>query len=131
MFAEPASVPGATPVGMTQGEPNLDAVSVLADEYALRILLTIEDQPRTAAEIVRVANLPPAACYRRLRTLVAAGLATQEGSVPSKNGKPAQQYLAAVSRFRVVFEDGQLLVNFDLRAGGTRELVLRLPIENP
>ena len=110
---------------------DLAAISVLADEYALRILRAIEDHPRTATEIVRATALPPAACYRRLRTLVETGLAAPEGSVPSRNGKPARRYVANVSRVRVVFDGGQLLATFDLRNGDTRNLVLRLPAENP
>jgi len=116
---------------MAPETPDLAAIAVLSDEYALRILQAIEERPLTATEIMRRTSLPPAACYRRLRTLVESGLAAEDGSVPSRNGKQARRYRALVSRLRVVFDGAQLNVNFDLRDGRTRELVLRLPVENP
>ncbi len=116
---------------MPPDRPDLAAISVLADAYALRILQAIEDRPLTAPEIVRRTGLPPAACYRRLRTLVEAGFAAAEGSVRSRNGKQARRYAALVSRLQVVFDGARLHVNYDLRDGRTREVVLQLPIENP
>jgi len=116
---------------MTPETPDLAAISVLSDEYALRILQVIEDRSLTATEIMRRTSLPPAACYRRLRTLVETGLAAADGSMLSRNGKQARQYRALVSRLRVVFDGGEIHVSFDLRDGGTRDIVIRLPIENP
>ncbi len=114
-------------------EPDRDraAMAVLSDGHALLILQAITGIPRTASEIVRATDLPPAACYRRLRLLVEAGLAVPEEAVVGRNGKPARRYVAVVSGMRVVFADGELFVNFDLRGGGVRKLLLRLPAENP
>ena len=111
--------------------PDLEAVSALADEYALRILNAVSAAPRTAAEIVRLANLPPAACYRRLRALLDAGLIASVGSIPTRSGKPARQFQANVSSVRVVYDGGRLYVNLELREGGTKEIVVALPEENP
>ncbi len=110
---------------------DLEAVSVLGDEYALRILQAVTKEPKTAAEIVRIANLPPAACYRRLRALLDSGLIAATGSIPTRSGKPARQFRASVSRVRVVYDGGRLLVDMDLRNGGTRGFVVTLPEENP
>lgn len=110
---------------------DLSAVSLLADEYSLRILHAVTDVPKTAAEIVRLANMPPAACYRRIRALLDAGLVATVGSIPTRSGKPARQFRANVSAVRVVYDGGQLRVNMDMREGGTREIVVSLPEENP
>ncbi|TLZ51206.1 MAG: winged helix-turn-helix transcriptional regulator [Methanobacteriota archaeon] len=115
----------------SDGPRGLAAVSVLADAYALRILNALNSEPKTASELVRSASLPPAACYRRLRALEAAGLISQAGSVATRGGKPAQRYQANVSAVHVLYDAGRLEVRLDLRDGGSRETVLSLPEETP
>ena len=112
---------------LSAGPRGLAAVSVLADAYALRILNALTEKPRTASELVRAASLPPAACYRRLRSLEAAGLISSAGSIATHGGKPAQRYQAEVSAVHVVYDGGRLEVRLDLRKGGVREMVLSLP----
>jgi len=114
----------------SEGPYELEAASVLSDAYALRILNALTDEPKTASELVRIANLPPAACYRRLRSLEAVGLISTAGSVATHGGKPAHKYQAEVSAVHVVYDGGRLEVRLDLRAGGVRELVMSLPEEN-
>ena len=119
-----------TPNAEGSGVLGLAAVSVLADAYALRILNALTNEAKTASELVRTASLPPAACYRRLRALEAAGLISSAGSVATRGGKPAQKYRAEVSAVHVVYDGGRLAVRLDLRAGGVREIVMSLPEEN-
>lgn len=111
---------------MDAEESQLAAIALLADPYALRVLQAVTDVALTAPEIVRVTRLPPAACYRRLRSLQAHGLVMTAGVVPTRNGRGARQFRARVSSVRVVYDGGQLHVSMDLREGGSREFTFAL-----
>lgn len=99
----------------------LDATRILGDPYATRILMAAADREVPASALVRTLGIPPAACYRRLRSLLRAGLVSSREGPVARNGRAKLLFQSRVESVRVVFDEGRLHAQIRLRPDGSRE----------
>jgi len=91
-------------------QPDLSAEELLdlfGDEHTRQTLKAIAAQPKCGQSIAEELDVSRATVYRRLNTLVDAGLATAELTV-AKDGNHRNRYEATVSGISVTVGDGEL-----------------------
>lgn len=116
--------PGAAEVTWDGRSPPpawLDATRILGDPYAAKILIAASDREVPAGALVRALRIPPAACYRRLRFLLKAGLLTVREGPVARNGRAKQLYQSRVESVRVVFDEGHLTAEIRLKGSPSKE----------
>lgn len=84
------------------------ALSVLADETALAVLSAL-DEPMTASEVTEACDVGTSTAYRKLETLVEAGLCEERITVRS-DGCRVSRYRRRVAELRVAPGDGEVAV---------------------
>jgi len=83
-----------------------EAIRLLSDDHARRVLDELDEAPLPASELVERLNSSRATVYRRLDSLESAGLVQSSISVRT-DGHHRQQYSVAVDRVRLgVGRDG-------------------------
>jgi predicted transcriptional regulator len=82
-------------------------VDLLDDEHVRTILAATSAEPLSAAELSDRCGVSPSAIYRRLDRLVDAGL-LDERTRPRSDGHHDTVYVAALERFELVVDDGDL-----------------------
>jgi len=99
----------------------------LLDDHALRILIALHQESLTAQDVAARYRVPIAACYRRIRRLVALGLISEAGFVTEGRRRPARLYKSEVDRFTIVYGNGQMRLRLSLRNGVEASTVVRVP----
>jgi len=98
-------------------DENLKAqiLTVLADNYSRRIIMSTMGEPKSAMEISRLCDIPLTTAYRRIRDLIGVGLleVTQSGRTP--DGHWYELYRSMIRKVDVRFREGALEVDVDLR----------------
>lgn len=77
-----------------------DAVEVLSDEYACRILATLDDQPMPAATLATTCDMSRSTAYRRLEQLEAIGFVTSDLEV-DLDGHHRKHFHLALDEVRI------------------------------
>jgi|SRR3972149_564668 len=99
----------------------------LLDDHALRILIALHQESLTAQEIAARYRVPIAACYRRIRRLLALGLVSEAGFVTEGRRRPAHLYKSEVDRFRIEYGNGKMQLRLILRNGTAAETIVGIP----
>ena len=99
----------------------------LLDDHALRILIALHQESLTAQEIASRYRVPIAACYRRVRRLVALGLISDAGFLTEGRRRPARLYKSEVDRFQITYGSGRMLLLLMLRNGTETKTVVGIP----
>lgn len=99
----------------------------LLDDHSLRILIALHQESLTAQDIAGRYKVPIAACYRRVRRLVALGLISEAGFLTEGRRRPARLYKSEVERFTIVYGNGQMTLRLALRNGTEASTVVRVP----
>ncbi|OTF01751.1 helix-turn-helix domain-containing protein [Halorubrum sp. SD683] len=87
---------------------------LFADEYARKILLAADEEPRTAKSLSRICDASLTTIYRRLATLQDRGLVTVHSTIGS-GGEHKQLFETTIESFRVSIDDGELELAVETR----------------
>ncbi|RLM54103.1 ArsR family transcriptional regulator [Halobellus sp. Atlit-31R] len=87
---------------------------LLADDYARRILLAADREPRTAKELREVCDASLSTVYRRLSTLQEYGL-VEEHSTVGDDGSHRRRFETTLEAIHVEVADGELSLSIDTR----------------
>jgi len=90
-----------------------DISRLLTDEYAERILVATQAQPRSVQEISDKYDIPIAACYRKIHELEEAGFLRCARVVTTPKGKAMKLYQSNLIRANLVYEGGAFKVMFE------------------
>ena len=90
-----------------------DISRLLTDEYAERILVATQVQPRSVQEISDKYDIPIAACYRKIHELEAAGFLRVAEIVTTPKGKTMKLYQSQLRSAVLMYQDGIFKVKFD------------------
>jgi len=90
-----------------------DISRLLTDEYAERILVATQAQPRSVQEISDRYDIPIAACYRKIHELEEAGFLKCARVVTTPKGKAMKLYQSNLVRANLVYEGGAFKVMFE------------------
>lgn len=99
----------------------------LLDDHALRILIALHQENLTAQVIATRYRVPIAACYRRVRRLLALGLISEAGFVTEGRRRPARLYKTEVDRFQITYGSGRMHLLLLLRNGTETKTVVGVP----
>ena len=94
-----------------------DISRLLTDEYAERILVATQENPRSVQEISDKYDIPIAACYRKIRTLEEVGLIQCVDRILTQKGKRKNLYTSCLRNAYIFFENGKLRARFQLATG--------------
>ncbi|MBM3897114.1 MAG: helix-turn-helix domain-containing protein [Thaumarchaeota archaeon] len=83
----------------------------MADEYSLKILISLIDRAESVNNISRVNDIPIATAYRRVSELQEAGLLVIERGVLTEDGKRYDLYRSAVRSMQVSFKSGAVEID--------------------
>jgi len=90
-----------------------DISRLLTDEYAERILVATQNDPRSVQEISDRYNIPIAACYRKIHELEEAGFLKVAEIVTTPKGKTMKMYRSLLKSAVLVYEAGAFRVKFE------------------
>ena len=90
-----------------------DISRLLTDEYAERILVATQVQPRSVQEISDRYDIPIAACYRKIHELEGAGFLRVAEIVTTPKGKTMKLYRSLLRSAQLVYEEGVFRVKFE------------------
>ena len=94
-----------------------EAMQLMTDEYAVKILVGTMRKPRTAIDLSELFGIPIAACYRKIRLLEEMGLITCIERKLTREGKRISVYQSQLKNAYMSFEDGRMRVRFELANG--------------
>jgi len=97
---------------MSKLNPELVA-KVISDSYSLKILGAAYVKPRTIQSLALEYNIPIAAAYRRMKTLLKMGFLRCEKKILTKEGKRVGLYVSDVKSVHLTFQKGRLVVKVD------------------
>jgi len=80
----------------------------MADEYSLKILMSLIDKADSVNKISRDNDIPIATAYRRVSELHDAGLLVVERGILTEDGKRYELYRSAIRSMQITFRTGQL-----------------------
>ena len=83
----------------------------MADEYSLKILMSLIDKADSVNNISRSNDIPIATAYRRVSELQDAGLLVVERGILTEDGKRYDLYRSAVRSMQISFRSGQLEID--------------------
>jgi DNA-binding transcriptional ArsR family regulator len=83
----------------------------MADEYSLKVLMSLIDKADSVNNISRVNDIPIATAYRRVSELHEAGLLVIERGVLTEDGKRYDLYRSAVRSMQISFRSGEIEVD--------------------
>src|SRR2546421_11476846 len=83
-----------------------DISRLLTDEYAERILVATQENPRSVQEISDKYDIPIAACYRKIHELEEAGFLKCAEIVTTPKGKKMKLYRSHLRYAYMMLEDG-------------------------
>jgi len=86
---------------------------LLTDEYAERILVATQCNPRSVQEISDKYDIPIAACYRKIHELEEAGFLKCARIVTTPKGKTMKLYQCQLKSAWLVYEEGAFKVKFE------------------
>ncbi|WP_049925600.1 DUF7342 family protein [Halopiger goleimassiliensis] len=102
--------------------PDLETiVGVLHDDGCRRIVAVLEE-PKTADEIAKAADLPPSTTYRKLDRLTEASLVTEAIGSQQRNRQKAQ-YVGNFDRITIDFDENKNL-QADVSRSSNRATIL-------
>ncbi len=90
-----------------------DISRLLTDEYAERILVATQENPRSVQEISDTYDIPIAACYRKIHELEEAGFLKCAEIVTTPKGKTMKLYQSQLRSAVLMYQDGVFKVKFD------------------
>ena len=90
-----------------------DISRLLTDEYAERILVATQRNPRSVQEISDRHDIPIAACYRKIHELEEAGFLRCAEIVTTPKGKTMKLYRSQLQSAILVYEGGVFKVKFE------------------
>ena len=92
--------------GGTEATP-ADVFQLLADDYARRILLAADEEPRTAKDLSRICDVSLATVYRRVATLREHDLVDEHSTV-GDDGAHRRQFETTLEELHLELTDGEL-----------------------
>jgi hypothetical protein len=95
----------------------IEASQIIADEYAVKILVAINIRPKSALKLSHDLGIPIAACYRRIRMLEKHNLVHCVERVLTQKGKRMSVYISNLKNAYIFLEDGRLRVRFEMKSG--------------
>jgi DNA-binding transcriptional ArsR family regulator len=93
------------------GERKKALLRAMADEYSLKILMSLIDKADSVNNISRVNDIPIATAYRRVSELQEAGLLVIDRGVLTDDGKRYDLYRSAVRSMQVSFKSGEIEID--------------------
>ncbi len=87
----------------------LEILEILSDKYSLQIVQSLSTEPSTIPQLGRKLNIPMAACYRRVNTLLNQGLIQEEG-VNSRTKRKSVIYSTNIFKLDISFGSGKLFI---------------------
>lgn len=87
----------------------LEILEILSDKYSLQIVQSLSVEPSTIPQLSRKLEIPMAACYRRVNTLLNEGL-IQEDGVNSRARRRSVLYSTNISKLDISFGSGKLFI---------------------
>ena len=87
----------------------LEILEILSDKYSLQIVQSLSVEPSTIPQLSRKLNIPMAACYRRVNTLLKEGL-IQEDEVNPRVRRKSIIYCTNIFKLDISFGSGKLFV---------------------
>ncbi len=99
----------------------IEASKIIADEYAVKILVAIYRRPKSAIKLSHDLGIPIAACYRRIRMLEKRNLILCVERVLTQKGKRMSVYISNLKNAYIFFEEGRLRVRFEMKSGQTED----------
>lgn len=115
----------------------IEALGVLADEYNMKILLATQRIPRTATYLSKRFNIPIAACYRRMKALIDAGLVRIVKRILNQSGKRESVFKSQLKSVSVHVENGSVKISMQLTngqqddCGGSWSPIVEYPASEP
>lgn len=107
-------------------DPDLDTlVGLLDDDHVRTILAATSATPLSASALSERCGVSPSTVYRRVDRLVDAGL-LDERTRPRSDGHHDTVYVAALERFELRVEDGDLTWTVDRTDGDVADELTRL-----
>src|SRR3972149_3327547 len=94
-----------------------DISRLLTDEYAERILVATQVQPRSVQEISDRYHISIAACYRKINEPEGAGFLLVAEIVTTPKGKTMKLYRSLLRSAQLVYEEGVFRVKFEFDYG--------------
>ncbi len=95
----------------------IEASKIIADEYAVKILVATHRRPKGAIELSQKLGIPIAACYRRIKSLEENNLLHCVERVLTQKGKRMSVYISNLKNAYVYLDDSELKVRFELTNG--------------
>ncbi|NLI74355.1 MAG: helix-turn-helix transcriptional regulator [Euryarchaeota archaeon] len=99
----------------------LETSKLLTDEYSAKILLATMGRAKSAFELSEKLNIPIAATYRKINSLVNAGLLYCDERRLTKAGKRINLFKARVKNASIVFEKNSIRATIDMIDGTTED----------
>src|SRR3989442_13903317 len=90
-----------------------DISRLLTDEYAERILVATQENPRSVQEISDKYDIPIAACYRKIQELEEAGFLKCAEIVTTPKGKTMKLYRSQLRTAELMYKNGIFKVKFE------------------
>lgn len=90
-----------------------DIASVLADEYARKIISILTNEELCAQEIATKVNIPTSTTYRKLKTLEDLNLIKKTKVIRTLEGLSESYYRSLVREINVKFKDGEMSYSVD------------------
>ena len=86
-------------------------LAALADEYSLKILMSLIDRAESVNSISRNNDIPIATAYRRISELQESGLVIVERGVLTEDGKRYDLYRSAIRGMTITIQRGQVEID--------------------
>ncbi len=87
----------------------LEILEILSDKYSLKIVQSLSVDPSTIPQLSRKLDIPMAACYRRVNTLLNEGLIQEDGVNPRTRRKSVI-YSTNIFKLDISFGSGKLFI---------------------
>ncbi len=87
----------------------LEILEILSDKYSLQIVQSLSVEPSTIPQLSRKLEIPMAACYRRVNTLLNEELIQEEG-VNSRAKRRSIIYSTNIFKLDISFGSGKLFI---------------------
>ncbi len=82
----------------------------LADDDKRNILMTLVNNPKSISEVLTKCKIPKTSGYRKINSLIHAGLIRKAGSIHNENNKQLTTYVSMFSDLKIDFVKREAIV---------------------
>ena len=82
----------------------------LADDDKRKILMTLVDNPKSISDVLTKCKIPKTSGYRKINSLIHAGLIRRAGSIHNDNNKQLTTYVSMFSDLKIDFIKKEAIV---------------------